>query len=208
MQRPLSMEAIEGYDERGADGKWKRLLKWSYKKNKEGDREYLDYPPRYEFGIPTTSMSEHQGEDGVMVQEASLKPVFFDVEGNKMDSVRTEGSRTVPGDALPNFSKVSVLAHWSTITQGTYGATLKPKAQQFRVYPNERLATDECLLEDEEEEYDVPDQFGGEVSVEAVEDSKPAEIEMDDGVEEEVVSVKPTTRVVRAKRAVVTSKHA
>lgn len=202
-KRPLGMDAIEGYDERGADGKWKRLLKWSYKKDKEGNREYLDYPPRYEFGIPTTTTSEHQGDDGVMVQEATLKPVFFDVEGKKMGSVRVEGGKPVGGDVLPNFSKVSVLAHWSTITQGTYGATLKPKAQQFRVYPNERLATDECLLDDEEEEYDVPDQFGGE-EVKKVE-SKPMEIEIDDGAEEEeeeeVEVVKPT-RVVRPKRVV------
>jgi hypothetical protein len=159
---PMDFRAIQGYDDRGCEGKWKRFLKWSFKKDDQGERIYQDYPPRLEFGIPTTSMTESIGPDGLKVQEAVFKPVFFDVQGDNLGPVCSQDK----DDALPKFCRVAVLAQWSTITQGTYGATLKPKAQQFRVYPNESLAVDECLLnDDDEEEYDVPDQFGSDPAV-------------------------------------------
>jgi len=158
-QRPLGRDAIEGFDDRGCDGRWKRFLKWSYKKDPTtGERKYLDYPPRLEFGIPTTSMSEHKGTDGIMVQEAVFKPVFFDQDANRQNAVTSDAVN----DVLPKWCRLSVLAQWSTITQGTYGASLKPKAQQFRIYPNEQLQTDECLLNDDgEEEYELGDHLGG-----------------------------------------------
>ena len=157
-QRPLGRDAIEGFDDRGCDGKWKRMLKWSYKKDSTtGERIYQDYPPRLEFGIPTTSMSEHKGEDGLMKQEAVFQPVFFDQDANKQSAVTSDEVDSM----LPKWCRLSVLAQWSTITQGTYGASLKPKAQQFRIYPNERLQTDECLLNDDgEEEYELGDHLG------------------------------------------------
>jgi hypothetical protein len=179
--RPLGRDAIEGYDDRGADGKWKRLTKWSYKKDeKTGERNYLDYPPRLEFGIPTTSMHEHQGSDGLMIQEAILKPVFFDQEANKLESVTSNDVDRV----LPKWSRLSTLVQWGTITQGTYGATLKPKAQQFRVYPNEQLATDECLLNDDgEQEYDIGDtladsDFSGRSKVIKLNNANPAPLDV------------------------------
>ena len=190
-QRPLGRDAIEGYDDRGADGKWKRMLKWSYKKDEHGQRQYLDYPPRLEFSIPTNSMTEHQGSDGLTVQEAVFKPVFFDVTATKLEPVNsTEASRV-----LPKWSRVATLAQWSTITQGTYGATLKPKSQQFRVFPNESLNNDECLLngEDGEEEYDIGDQLGGfagNVTVTKL-DNTPAPLEEETEVVDEIVDEEP-----------------
>jgi hypothetical protein len=213
--KPLSFDAIEGYDERGCDGKWKRMLKWSYKKNPQGEREYLDYPPRLEFGIPTTSMTEHQGKDGVMIQEAIFKTVFFDTTGTKLDSVNSLDGST----ALPKFSRLATLSQWSTITQGTYGASLKPKAQQFRVFPSETLATDECLLNDDgEDEYDVGDQFGGsDVAVTRVSTSNAVvpppmgnDVEEEENVEDEdeTVVIQETVapaRVARATRRIVST---
>lgn len=234
--RPLGLDIIEGYDDRGADGKWKRFLKWSYKKDDQGQRNYLDYPPRLEFGVPTTSTTEHQGADGLMVQEAIFKPVFFDMNATKLDPVTSEEIDQV----LPKWSRLSVLAQWSTITQGTYGASVKPKVQQFRVFPSEQLATDECLLGDDgEEEYDLGDHFGGnfggsvtvqkltggapaplddgdatvEVEVEAEEVVEAAEeaveiVEETEPAPVEVPKAAPTRRVQRATRRVVTPKKA
>lgn len=204
--RPLGRDAVAGYDEQGADGKWKRFLKWSYKKTEDGERKYLDYPPRMEFNIPTTTMSEYQGADGLMVQEAVLKPVFFDQDANKLDAVSSSEIDSV----LPKWSRLSVLAQWATITQGTFGATLKPKAQQFRIYPNEQLATDECLLNDDgEDEHDIGDalasgDFSGGAKVTKLRNtnSNPAPLDLD---EAPAPAPAPTvaSKPVRATRAVV-----
>jgi hypothetical protein len=195
---PLNREPdIAGRDERGVDGKWKRFLKWSYKKDADtGERTYLDYPPRLDFGIPTTNMSEYQGPDGLMVQEATFKPVFFDSEANKLESVTSSSV----GDVLPNFSRLSVLAQWSTISQGgSYGASLKPKAQQFRVYPNESLATDECLLDDDgAADYEISDvlgtgDFSGATVTKVEPNANPAPLNMTEEVTEEVVELAEET---------------
>ena len=162
--RPIERTAIEGYDEKGLNGKWKRLIKYSYKVNKStGEREYTDYAPRMEFGLPTASMSEHKGENGIMRQEAVLKPTFYDADGEALPTATTDNMN----DILPKWSKISVLAAWGGMSIGTYGASMKPKIQQGRVYPNERLATDACLLndDDDEEEDDlspgIPNIMGG-----------------------------------------------
>lgn len=214
--KPLSFDTVEGYDDKGADGKWKRLLKWSYKKDSQGQREYLPYPPRLEFGIPTASTTEYQGPEGLLVQEAVFKTVFFDTTGAKLDPVKSLDSDTV----LPKFSRIGVLSQWSSITQGTYGASLKPKAQQFRVFPSESLATDECLLNDDgEEAYDIGDeQFGGgevvaaPVRRQAVPPPMSLKEEVDEVVDEvvddepmEVVDTTPAPRT-RPMRTVTTSR--
>lgn len=222
-----TFEQIEGEDHAGHFGKWKRLLKWSYKTDKTTkERTYLDYPPRFEFGVPTVQMTEDT-VDGMKVQDAVFKPVFFDVNGDKLDPVRF----TEVEHVMPKFARVSVLAQWSTITIGTYGATLKPKAQQFKVFPSESLATDECLLNDDEEEegeeHDLGDQFGGSEdvkvsnvrSVRSTSKGKPAALDDEndgndgnDGEEEEIevddgsgpaptrAAVRPTRRVVTTSR--------
>lgn len=220
---PLERKEASGKDERGWKGQWKRLLKWSYKKNeKTGGRDYLDYAPRLEFGIQTNgTITEHTGPDGMIAQEATLKPVFFNQNAEKLEAVNS----TEVDQIVPKWSRLSVLAQWTTITQGTYGATLKPKAQQFRVYPNEQLATDECLLNDDEEEYDIGDQlggFGGGATVTKLNNnSAPAPLDMEETVEvvdghEEVVvedepapePVRPVRTVTRPARRVVTTKKA
>ena len=157
--RPIARESVEGYDDRGWNGKWKRLVKWSYKVLPNKEREYKPYPPRMEFGIPTSSTTETQGENGLIEQQAIFKTVFFNADGDRLAPVHS----TEVGDVLPNFSRVSTMAQWSSITQGTYGASLKPKAQQFRVYPGEGLPnTDECMLDNEDgEDIDIPDMLGG-----------------------------------------------
>ncbi len=156
---PMDRATVAGYDEKGWNGKWKRIVKWSYKDDpKTKDRTYQPYPPRMDFGIPTTTMTEYPGEDNLLKQEAIFKTTFFDAEGNKLEPVNSSDADTV----LPKFSRVSTLSQWSAITQGTYGASLKPKAQQFRVYPSEGLPdADNCYLGDEDEAAELPDMLGG-----------------------------------------------
>ena len=115
--------SIIGYDDKGERGKWKRILKYAYKIDKNSnERVYKDYPPRMEFSINET------------------KCRFFDEEGKP--NLNFE---------IPNFSKISVLAMWGSVTLGTWGASIKPKAQQIRVFNNNNLLPDECLLESDED---------------------------------------------------------
>ena len=192
--RAIDRAAIEGYDEKGLNGKWKRLIKYSYKVNKStGDREYLEYAPRMEFGLPTTSMSEQKGENGLMCQEAVLKPTFYAADGEALPTATTENMN----DILPKWSKISVLAAWGGMSIGTYGASMKPKIQQGRVYPNERLATDACLLDDDDDDdEDIGSSLGNvmggikKVSVEAAAPPAvlPKKLSMEEVVEEVAAS--------------------
>ena len=102
-------------------------------------REYLDYPPRLEIGIPyaTTAWDDD-----------FFKTVFFNSNGENLNPVGSISSNKV----LPKFSSLGVLAHWSTLTQGTYGMTLKPEAIQVRVCPPDSFPVDDLLLDDEEDD--------------------------------------------------------
>ena len=52
LNRNIPLQYIEGYDEHGQGGLWKRICKDSYKVDKETkEREYLDYPPKMEFTL-------------------------------------------------------------------------------------------------------------------------------------------------------------
>ena len=119
--KKINRSTIAGYDEegRGDKGKWKRILKYSYKIDKNTkERIYLDYPPRMEFNVQ--------------------KCKFFDEDGKPCCATQ-----------LTNFTKISVLAMWGSVALGTWGASIKPKAQQIKVFNNENLVNDECLLEEE-----------------------------------------------------------
>ena len=118
--KKINRSSIAGYDDKGDKGKWKRILKYSYKIDKNTkQKKYLDYPPRMEFNVP----------------ESVCK--FFDKDG-----------KPCCASQLTNWTKISVLAMWGSVALGTWGASIKPKAQQIKVFNNENLVNDECLLED------------------------------------------------------------
>ena len=120
----VDLSCIAGYDDKGDKGKWKRILKYSYKIDKNTkERIYLDYPPRMEFNVPKSICK------------------FFDEDG-----------KPTCASQLTNWSKISVLAMWGSVALGTWGASIKPKAQQIKVFNNENLVTDECLLEEEDDD--------------------------------------------------------
>ena len=124
--------------------------------------------------------------DGKIVQHATFKTVFFNAEGDKVDhvtadSVASHGAAHSISSCLPNWCKVSILAQWTSISLGTYGASLKPKASQIRVFPNERLNNDECMLGGDNEEDDgdfcLPDGLAlGSIAPQRVEQPKPVAV--------------------------------
>lgn len=152
--------SIAGYDDKGDKGKWKRILKYAYKVDKQTkERIYQEYAPRLDFGIITASAEDVEGEDGLLHAEATFKTRFFDADAEPIPNVNTNNI----DDILPNWSRIGIMAMWSSISLGTYGASLKPKAQQVRVFPSEGLNNDECLLDGEDEDDfndEVPDALG------------------------------------------------
>src|SRR3989344_9185987 len=61
-KKPVGREVIEGDDDRGLNGKWRRLVKWAAKKDKTTNEcAYLDYPPRFEVKIPC-SLTDHKDD--------------------------------------------------------------------------------------------------------------------------------------------------
>lgn len=130
-ETPVVPEIISGCDDKGRLGKWLRLLKWAKTEDKKkGTCDYLPYPPRMEFTVPSKGGKE-------------IRTRFFDQDGNVCDS-------TDNAVLLPKFSRVSAVAQWSSISLGIFGASLKPKVIQCRVYPNDsRPPRDELLLDDD-----------------------------------------------------------
>ena len=122
----VDLSSIVGYDDKGDKGKWKRILKYAYKIDKiTNERVYKDYPPRMEFSVPDDKM----------------KCRFFDDDGNPSLTFN-----------IPNWSHISVLALWGSVALGTWGASIKPKAQQIRVFTNNSLDFDNCLLDEDDDE--------------------------------------------------------
>jgi hypothetical protein len=173
--KPIAREAIEGYDDKGDNGKWKRIVKYAYKKVGT-EKIYTEYAPRLEFGLLTDSITESKDSDGKLVQHATFKTAFFNADGDKLDVVSSDNI----GEHMPNWSKLAILAQWTSISLGTYGASLKPKASQIRVFPNERLNNDECMLGDEDEEdsdFCLPDGLAlGSVKPEKVARAEPVKL--------------------------------
>ena len=194
--KPIDETSVRGYDDYGDQGKWKRLVKWSYKKNSDNEKEYSDYPPNYDIGLPATITEYKENEDDKYFEQyAKFSTKFFDAEGKPIKNVVAgtvpesfEGDYNELNTVFRKFSDGSALATWSNLTQGTYGVTMKPKFKQLRIYPSEDIPDDECLLdEDSDEEGDGPgDALGDDVEVEVV---ATAEAEAEAEAEEETVEV-------------------
>lgn len=146
-------KSIEGYDKWGYKGKWKRLLKPSYKDDKATNkRTYQDeYAPRLEFGLKST-LTESFNDAGKKVVAGEFNTNFYDKNNNKILHCRSDRLNEI----LPKMSSATVVAVWQSIALGEFGASMKPKAEQIKVFPSERL-TNECLLGgDEGDEDDGP----------------------------------------------------
>ena len=123
----IPKSSIEGYDEHGQGGLWKRISKKSYKVDKDTkEREYLDYPSKMEFTL--------------FYKNDTLQTTFFDWNGKKVDYYSEIGPR----------SRVKCIAAWFALSRGTFGLTLKPKLMQVR-FQTEENHFDTCLLDSDEE---------------------------------------------------------
>lgn len=140
LNEKIPKQSISGYDEFGTEGKYKRLLKYPYHINNNGEKVYdvNKYLPRIDTKIISNLNEEpHQ-----------LDVVAFDDKREKVDSLTSKNYKS----SLPAGSKVSSILLLSRISIGTYGIVLKPIAKQLLIKKVEFLPNDEFLLEDDEEE--------------------------------------------------------
>ena len=123
LNKNIPLLHIEGYDEHGQGGLWKRICKDPYKVDKETkEREYLNYPSKMEFTL--------------FYKNDSLQTTMFSWSGEKLPNDSEIG---------PN-SRVKFIAAWFSLTRGTFGLTLKPKLMQVR-FKKEENQFDTCLLD-------------------------------------------------------------
>ena len=127
LNKNIPLLNIEGYDEHGQGGLWKRLCKDPYKVNKETkEREYLNYPSKMEFTL--------------FYKNDRLQTTMFSWNGDKLPNDSEIG---------PN-SRVQFIAAWFSLTRGTFGLTLKPKLMQVK-FKKEENQFDTCLFNTDDE---------------------------------------------------------
>ena len=107
INKNISIQHIEGYDEHGQGGLWKRLCKASYKL-KGNEREYLNYPAKMQFSM------WYKGDD--------MQTTIFNWGGEKLEN-------QIDTDIKP-YCRVKFIAAWFSLSRGTFGLTLKPKILQ------------------------------------------------------------------------------
>lgn len=198
--------SILGYDKHGDRGLWKGLIKWSYRVKENNKKEWLDYPPRMDIGVPgTVNKDKTAGTITVSMFNADGAQINGGPAGTVVNSENVESY-------CPKFSDVSVLAAWGRLSQGQYGISLKPQAKQMRVYPRSQLPVDECLLTDENDsgaemmEFNDVSMLGGPAQPMSVpETESEPQIQYQDTVQAPVpVAPKPSIGGPRAVRRVVT----
>ena len=134
LSKNIPLLHIEGYDEHGQGGLWKRLCKDPYKVDKETkEREYLDYPSKMEFTL--------------FHKNNSLQTTMFSWDGDKLPNDSEIG---------PN-SRVKFIAAWFSLSRGTFGLTLKPKLMQVK-FKKENNQFDTCILDKDDDKDDEDDE--------------------------------------------------
>lgn len=118
----VPISSIEGYDNHGQGGLWKRICKNPYKVNKNTkERVYLSYPPKMEFGL--------------FYRGKHIETKFFTSEAEKLPSDSEIGPHC----------QVKFIAAWFSLSRGTFGLSLKPKLMQIMIKEFENIF-DECQL--------------------------------------------------------------
>jgi hypothetical protein len=141
---------ITGFDEKGYKGKWKRMIRYSGKLNKDTKvMEYSDYPPRLSFKIGEVygSGKYHVNDRNLQYYTCNFLTKFFDANGSRIQDVTSANI----SDVVPKYSRVGLLAKWEKISLGAYGASFTPLLHQVRVFPADNLDTDVCLLDEDGE---------------------------------------------------------
>ena len=126
LSKNIPKSNIEGYDDHGQGGLWKRICKYPYKVNKNTkEREYLDYPPKMEVTL--------------FYKNDKLQTTFFSWYGEKLPN---------DSEIEPN-SKVKFIAAWFSLNRRTFGLTIKPKLMQI-IFKREDNHFNTCLLENDD----------------------------------------------------------
>ena len=148
---PVAESVLRGTDDKGHNGKWSRIIKWSYSVDKATKKRIYkeEYPPRYQIDVPFSNMTESLTEDGKKVQSAVFdKCKFFDENRNLRTDVTTENIDTI----LPPASEVLSLAKWERITLTNLGNSLKTNLEQCVIFPRESFRNEGFLLDDDPED--------------------------------------------------------
>ena len=128
----IPREVVEGYDEYGQGGSWKRICRKPYIIVNE-KRMYTDYPSKMEFNF--------------FYRNDKLFTTFFTWDKEKIET-----------EEIGPRNTVKFIAAWFSITTGNFGATLKPKIIQVTFLEEENIF-DKFLLDDDEEEDEEVDYW-------------------------------------------------
>ena len=135
LNRNIPLSHIEGYDDHGQGGLWKRICKDPYRVDRDTkEREYLDYPSKMEFSL--------------FYRNNTLETQMFSWDSKKLPNDSEIGPR----------SRVKFIAAWFSLSRGSFGLSLKPKLMQV-MFRNELNDFEDCMLntiEEEEEPTKIP----------------------------------------------------
>ena len=135
MNKNIPIQHIQGYDEHGQGGLWKRICKAPYKL-KGNEREYLDYPSKMEFNF--------------WYKDDEMQTIIFNESGKKIDNDLVK--------FMKPYSKVKFVAAWLSLCRGTFGLTLKPKIVQIK-FNNVDDIFKKCLLLDSDSDDSDDSEF-------------------------------------------------
>ena len=135
INKNIPIQHIQGYDEHGQGGLWKRICKAPYKL-KSNEREYLNYPSKMEFSF--------------WYKDDEMPTILFNESGKKLDNDLVK--------FMKPYSKVKFVAAWFSLCRGTSGLTLKPKIVQIK-FNNEQDIFKECLLSDSDSDDSDDSEF-------------------------------------------------
>ena len=134
INKNIPLQHIEGYDEHGQGGLWKRLCKASYKIKINNEREYLDYPSKMEFSL--------------LYKTDTIQTNIFNWGGEKLPSDTHIGP----------YSKLKFIAGWFSLSSGTFGLTLKPKLVLVK-FKKDNDQFDVCILDSDDSDDSDDSEF-------------------------------------------------
>jgi len=189
------------------EDRYNRMVKYSkYKKDHPTHAGEVnpEYPPHFQVKLPQTPAREANPETGAPAQAAQFSTELYSSKKELLD---------VKPENIPRNSRCSVLMTGSGYgVSGKFGVSWK--AAQLMVFPRGGLPTNQCLIDDPDDEEDFEEASEGDFQEntnldEAVEQEEEAEAAEDEeeAVEEEVeeeeaepVKVAPRARKTVAKK--------
>lgn len=127
---------LQGEDDRGHLGDFKRLVKWPKTKKEDGDVEYKNYPPTINVKV-LADITQHENEEqGLKENFADFRAFgtqFYELQDGTAESIEEVNSNNVD-TILPRNSEVIPVIRLNNINTGGYGFACKPVLKQVLVY--------------------------------------------------------------------------